>query len=45
MLHHTRYASEILEIFEMENCNATSTPVELRLQLTNDPYEDEVDPT
>lgn len=45
MLHQRRYASEILKRFKMEDCNATSTPAEPRLQLTKDLDEDEVDPT
>ena len=31
MMHQRRYASEILKIFEMEDCNAASTPAEPRL--------------
>lgn len=45
MLHQRRYAREILKIFEMEDHNATLTPVEPRLQLTKDLDEDEFDPT
>lgn len=45
MLHQRIYASEILKRFEMEECNATSTPAETGLQPKKDPNEDEVDPT
>lgn len=42
MMHQRRYASEILKRFEMEDCNATSTPIEPRLQLLKDSKEDDV---
>ena len=45
MMHQRRYAGEILKRFEMEECNPTSTPAELRLQLSKDSEEDNVDPT
>lgn len=45
MLHQRKYASEILKIFEMKDCNATSTSTEPRLQLMKDSNEDDVDPT
>src|SRR3954470_2065443 len=44
MMHQRRYASEILKRFEMEECNSTSTPAEIRLQLSKNPDEDDVDP-
>lgn len=31
--------------FEMEDCNSASTPGELRLHLTNDSNEGDIDPT
>lgn len=45
MMHQRRYASEILKRFEMEDCNATSTPTEPRLQLSKDSDENDVVPT
>ena len=45
MMHQSRYASEILKRFEIEECNSTSTPAETRLQLSKDSDEDDVDPT
>lgn len=41
MMHQRRYAKR----FGMEECNATSTPVEPRLQLSKDSDEDDVDQT
>ena len=43
IMHQRRYANEILKRFEMEDCNATSTPAELRLQLSKKSYEDDID--
>lgn len=45
MLHQRQYASEILKRFEIEECNTTSTPAEIRLQQAKDPEEEEVNPT
>lgn len=45
MMHQRRYASEILKIFEMEDCNATSRPVEPRQYLMKNSDEDDVDQT
>lgn len=45
MMDQRRFTSEILKIFEMKDCNATSTPFETRLKLMKDLNEDDVDPT
>lgn len=45
MMHQRRYASDILNIFEMEDCNSILTSTESRLQLTKDSNEDDVDST
>ncbi|XP_050888702.1 secreted RxLR effector protein 161-like [Lathyrus oleraceus] len=45
MMHQRRYANKILKVFEMEVCNATSKPVEPRLQLSKNSDENDADPT
>ncbi|XP_050908013.1 uncharacterized protein LOC127121597 [Lathyrus oleraceus] len=45
MMHQRIYACEIIKRFEMQDCNPASSPVEPRLQLSKDTYEDDVDPT
>lgn len=45
MMHQIRYISEIIKRFKMEEFNATSTPVEPRLQLLKNSNKDDVDTT
>ncbi|XP_050888548.1 secreted RxLR effector protein 161-like [Lathyrus oleraceus] len=44
IMHQSRYASEILKRFKMEDCNVALTPAKPRLQLMKDSNEDDVDP-
>ncbi|XP_050920268.1 uncharacterized mitochondrial protein AtMg00810-like [Lathyrus oleraceus] len=45
IMHQRRYTVEILKKCEMENCNASITPVEPRLQLSKSEDEKDVDLT
>lgn len=45
IMHQRRYVLEILKKFKMENCNIFITPIEKRLQLSKDEYEQDVTPT
>ena len=44
-MHQRKYAREILNRFEMEDCNSTSTLVEPRLQLSKNSDEGDVNAT
>ncbi|XP_017431953.2 uncharacterized mitochondrial protein AtMg00810-like [Vigna angularis] len=45
MMHQSRYALDLLEKYEMSDCNAASTPAEVGLRLEKEPEEEAVDPT
>jgi hypothetical protein len=45
LMYQKRYASEVLKRFDMVNCNHAVTPAEVRLQLTKDFDDADVDPT
>lgn len=44
LMHQRRYALDILKKFEMEHYNVVITPIEPRLQLSNNKDEQDVNP-
>ncbi|XP_047163693.1 uncharacterized mitochondrial protein AtMg00810-like [Vigna umbellata] len=45
MMHQSRYITDMLTKFNMDQCNSATTPAEVGIKLEKDPEEEAVDPT
>lgn len=45
MLHHRKYAGELLKRFNIMECNAARSPMEANLKLMKDDSEEDADET